>query len=52
MTSDQVEVARTLYEHDHPIAAIASRLDTNYDRAAVAASALLRRRRNESFSPR
>jgi DNA-binding NarL/FixJ family response regulator len=31
LTSDQVEVARTLYEHGHPIATIASRLGTSYN---------------------
>jgi len=31
LTRDQVEVARKLYEHGHPIATIASRLDTSYN---------------------
>jgi len=31
LTSDQVEVARAMYEHGHPIATIASRLDTSYN---------------------
>lgn len=31
LTDNQVEVARTLYEHGHPIAAIATRLDTSYN---------------------
>lgn len=31
LTVDQVEVARKLYEHGHPIAAIATRLDTSYN---------------------
>ena len=29
LTNDRVEVARKLYEHGHPIAAIATRLDTS-----------------------
>ncbi len=31
LANDQVEVARMLYEHGHPIAAIATRLDTSYN---------------------
>lgn len=31
LTSDQVQVARSLYENGHPIAAIATRLDTSYN---------------------
>ncbi|KTR95863.1 hypothetical protein NS220_04560 [Microbacterium testaceum] len=31
LARDQVEVARKLYEHGHPIAAIAARLDTSYN---------------------
>ncbi|MDI9890908.1 hypothetical protein [Microbacterium sp. IEGM 1404] len=31
LTVDQVEVARTLHEHGHPIAAIATHLDTSYN---------------------
>lgn len=31
LTNDQVEVARKLHEHGHPIAAIATRLDTSYN---------------------
>jgi hypothetical protein len=31
LTNDRVEVARKLYEHGHPIAAIATRLDTSYN---------------------
>ncbi len=31
LTIDQVEVAKKMYEHGHPIAAIATRLDTSYN---------------------
>ncbi len=31
LTSDQVELATKMYEHGHPIAAIATRLDTSYN---------------------
>ncbi|SIS13000.1 hypothetical protein SAMN05880568_2905 [Microbacterium sp. RURRCA19A] len=31
LTDDQVQVARAMYEHGHPIATIASHLDTSYN---------------------
>lgn len=31
LTEDQVQVARAMYEHGHPIATIATRLDTSYN---------------------